>query len=629
MTIISINDSVLDLYPETSIAITFQRIDIGELSLRYLSRTNEFKIPRTNTNELIFGISGNDKVVSTIPYSFLPAKIIQNGIEVIPDGKVKIISVTEKEYSIQILENMIDIFSSIKGKYISDINPIANSAWDAAGIDTARTNTTGIVSAIMSWGKSGAVYQVNYFLPCFYYQTIVTSILQSTGLTLSGSILSSTDFTNLVMPFNGDTFTYPQTYVDTLYDKASGSGSTGGAGWGNQTLSVTSSTNGRWNSALTNYYSPPYSSSTYSLTADFAVTLSLTSVVWSAGTTAGRYWLELIRTRSAVDTTIYTTDGTSNVSYASTSGTITASTTAVQVNSGDTFRWALKAAATGGTPTLNSSSYSYSDATVIGSTTISRSSVAWNLLWKQISCTDIINDFFNRFGIIPKQIGNTLYLKTIQDIMSDTSNAVDWSLKRASSDYSLTFETNYAESNTFDYTDSDLTNEPELGRGTITISYATEKLKNIFTSIFETCVTKAFTGFKNLAHIPVYGTSSTGIDTFENPAGIKVLTLRARTTESSITFNASARTDYKLAYFVDSSNTIDTGFQYFINKYYSLLSSSIQNNKVITRSYLLTELDVANFDPHLMIYDDGYFIVNKISNFVPNKLTKVELLKVQ
>lgn len=625
MITIIINDSAVDLFPETSVSITIQKINVAQLSARYLSRTNQFTIPRTPRNELILGIAGNPSVVSSIPYSLQPAKVVQNGIEVIQGAKAKVISATRTEYTIQILENLADIFTNVRGKYVSDLNPIPASAWDAAGIDTARTATSGIISAIMWWGKSGALYQVNYFLPCFFYSTIINKILQATGLTISGSVLSSSNYTDLVIAYPNESFVYPQSLIQDFYDVGSGSGGIGGSQW---TLGFSNffvnGTRGRWSS----YYYPLTNPA--SVTATFSGTFNFTSITWSAGTTNGRYWMELIRTRSAVETSVGNTDGTSNITYANTSGTITATFSGIDVRAGDTFNWRIRATATGGTLTSNNAVVNTSNAVVVADTAINRAVVSWNTLWRQIDVMKLIEDFFNRFGIIPKQVGTTLFLKTIQEIIADRSNAVDWSSKRASSEYSMSFDSGYAISNDFVYTDSELANQPTLGKGSLVVSSAIEAARTIFTSIFETCITSNDYNatFGNIAKIPVYGTTSTGIATFENTPSLSLLTLRARTTESAVTFNTLSRTDYKLAHFVDSVQTKDTGFSYFLGQYYGLFQSAIQSNKVIVRTYRLTELDVANYDPHLMIYDEGYYIVNKIINFVPNQLTKVELFKV-
>lgn len=625
MTTVVINDSALDLYPETTVSITVQKLNVAQLSARFLSRTNQFKVPRTARNEQILGIAGNISVVSSVPYSLQNAKVVQNGIEVIQDAKAKVISATNEDYMIQILENMSDIFTNVKGKYIADLNPISPSAWDAAGIDTARTASSGVISALMWWGKSGAIYQSNYFLPCFFYSTIINKILQATGLSISGSVLSSSNYTDLVIPYPNEFFKYPQNIIQNFYDVGSGSGGIGGSQWalGFNNFALNGS-RGVWSA----FYYPPNNPA--AVTATFSGSFVFTSIVWSAGTTTGRYWMELIRTRSAVETVVGTTDGTSNITYANTSGTITANFTGIDVRTSDTFIWRIRATATGGTLTTNSAVVNCTNGIVVADTTINRAIVSWNTLWKQVDCMDLIEDFFNRFAIIPKQIGTTLFLKTIQEIIADRSNAVDWSRKRASSEYSVTYDSGFAKSNDFYYQDADLVGQADLGKGSLTVSSAIEPAKTIFTSVFENCLTANDynANYGNVAKMAVYGTTSTGIDTFENSPSFSLLTLRARTTEASVTFNTTARSDYKLAHFVDPVQTKDTGFAYFLGQYYSLFQTAIQNTKVVVRTYRLTELDIANYDPHLMIYDDGYYIVNKIINFVPNQLTKVELFKV-
>ena len=284
MTTIIINDSAVDLFPETLVSLTIQKINVAQLSTRYLSRTNQFTIPRTARNELILGMAGNPSVVTSVPYALQSAKVVQNGIEVIQDAKVKVISATRTEYTIQILENLVDVFTNVRGKYVSDLNPIAASAWDAAGIDAARTATSGTISALMWWGRSGAIYQSTYFLPCFFYSTIINKILKASGLNISGNVLSSVNYTDLVIPYPNESFVYPQDLIQGFYDVGSNpSGGIGGSQWslGFSNFFVTG-TRGRWSS----YYYPLTNPA--SVTATFSGTFNFTSITWSAGTTNGK-----------------------------------------------------------------------------------------------------------------------------------------------------------------------------------------------------------------------------------------------------------------------------------------------------------------------------------------------------
>jgi hypothetical protein len=133
-----------------------------------------------------------------------------------------------------------------------------------------------------------------------------------------------------------------------------------------------------------------------------------------------------------------------------------------------------------------------------------------------------------------------------------------------------------------------------------------------------------------MAYIPVYDTPSDIYD-FTNEPKFRVLTVRDRASnETDVTFNSTPRNDYRVAYFVDSSQTKDTGFQYFIDTKYNSLSQALQNPKLVIRYYLIGISDFKSvLDGRILIYDSGtYFIINKIFNFIPERVTKVELLKV-
>jgi hypothetical protein len=134
----------------------------------------------------------------------------------------------------------------------------------------------------------------------------------------------------------------------------------------------------------------------------------------------------------------------------------------------------------------------------------------------------------------------------------------------------------------------------------------------------------------NSVYLPAYDSTSTSITDTKNDIPLTLVKLRNRDslTEPSKTYNATPRTDYLIAYFDDSLYE-STGFEYYLSNYYSILEDSLQNNKVVKRFYNLTEKDIYEYDPFKMIFDNGeYYLVNKIENFVPGQLTRVELFRV-
>jgi len=206
-TLIYIGDDLLDLDPSTVIAITIQAINVGDLKTRNVSYTNQFKVKATENNCRVFGYVNSEWSRSVKPYRYNDCKVIQNGVEVLPEAVCIVQKYDKGNFVLNIYESIYDIFAELEGLKIKDINPIPASAWDRFAMDAARNNTSGLISAILQWGHSQTeIFESGFFMPSFFYHTFITEILTHTGLTLSGSILTDTWFTDLVIPFPCDTY---------------------------------------------------------------------------------------------------------------------------------------------------------------------------------------------------------------------------------------------------------------------------------------------------------------------------------------------------------------------------------------------------------------------------------------
>lgn len=617
-----IGDNIIDLKSGQVVATTIKKIDIGDITARYINRTNQLDGILTEETEAALGIVSSENSQTLTPYTLLSGKLVQNGIELIPKASIllKKVSKKQRQVKINVYENLDDYFSRIKGLKISDINPIVPSAWTAAGIDSARTNTDGIVSAILSWGKSGNIYQVNFFLPCFYYHSIVTSILEYTGLTLSGDILTDARFTDLVIPFPGKEFLYPESLIKSLPAK----------GYLNSPQSVV---------ALL-----PSPRVTLDIdTIDYGTNLSTSTNRYTFPSdgvykTARVVGIVYVSTFTLYDATTMTVALYLNNTTQLQSGLIISSDSSVDFDYTGTFAPGdyidIQMYSNGVLLGLDATIVNGIDVTfltVIPSRTIDRTMVSWNYLWPDVSCEEIIKDFFTRFALIPKQVDNILYLKSLEDIINNRANAIDWSGKIVNrQDEEIDFGLRYAQNNYFNYENLEDVNDSELGRGNIEIAnQTTEMEKEIYTSIFGNArLVETNVGYR-VGHIPVYDSDSNNIDQFANEPGIRLMTLKARTTETGITFNAISRTDYKLAYFVDPIQAKDTGWEYFLGQFYGGFTAALQNSKTVLKYFLLVDSDVSGYDPHKSVWDgNGYGIINGIKDFIPDQVTKVELFKV-
>lgn len=660
-TLLYISDTLIDLPEKFDFVTTVKRLEIGDLSGRMTSYTNSLRLPWSSVNQKLFGFTWNEKTGATVQYSKLPAKLIQNGVEVIADAVCFVNGVDGNGVTVGIYDNSIGLFSVISGKKLNRLSHIADSAWNAADIDSARTSTSGKIAAVLDWGRNGGgtIYNSAYFLPSFFYHDFIKQILQQTGLTLSGTVLTDQTFLDLVIPYGLPKFEYPgsvnQDFIFAVAKKSTDKIVNIAADAGSPSTEVVQLDYDTQNPPNTYQGSARiFDVSTYKATVpntgannawligELRGTLYFNISAWAPGDifrfsirVRNKNGIVVATSNTDVD---YTTFGAAPViglslafpmlSVALSDGDMIDVTVGTLVGSGS---GAITIALRGGTVSpFNSLKFD----TISG--TVSLASVRWQLLLPDVLQTDLLRDFFIRFGIVHNQKGGTLYLKTIKEITEDTQNAVNWTDKRTSdsSDQINYSPSSYAQANLFTYSeDSGAGIEPDenAGRGAIyTYNKVLTGERTVFQSFFEACKDSTVNSVL-AALVRVFDSTSSSISDFKKEPGLRLLTLRAKTAgEPTITFNAIARSDYKVANFLYATWTKDTTWSYFLNRYYGpVFLKSMQNLRLVTRKYNLNELDVAYFDPHKMIYDDGsYFLVSQIKNFIPGVPTQVELLKI-
>ncbi len=601
MDVVYIDSQIIDLDPKTTIAWTIQRVDIGDLSKNYISFSNTIKASDSEKNNRIFQNAKLDKSDGMFQYVFQDCKVVQNGVETIV-GKCQIVGFDGEFYNIVIYDSFVSLASLLGGKTLADLY-YGNISWLAAGIDSARLNTSEFISALMSWGRA-AIYEANYFLPCYFYKDLITKIFGLGGYTPSGYILTNTDFTELVCtPFerfnyNNDNSKITKPTADLIELAVSASGS----------------------------FKPTFDTGDINpFTGNGIITAELV-IEWTKDPS------------STSNIVVRLVGRTSNTVFGS-GAPITGNVSTNQVYEFTDITPVISETLEIELVYTKDASYPSDlvDIQVLqGSTsinfdcaTVNRGNPRWSELTGSASLSNVLKDFFVRFGIIYRIEGNIIHLKTLEDIATDTASAIDWTNKRVNKKRSaVEFKLNYAQSNYFLHGDD--VSDKFLGSGNLSIINTTLKsTQDFFTSVFVNVRRWAGIGYEVMSS-PVYDSASTGINDVKNNAPLMIGTLKTRTTEAAISFNGTPRTDYKLAYHADVSQTKDTSFRYFLSKFYPTLSLALQKNKVCRYQYNLNEMDIANYDPHKMIFDNGsYYLINKISNFRSGKITTVELFKIQ
>lgn len=656
-TLFFIEDTLVELPPRTKFATTLKGIEVLDIATRSVNYTNTVRLPWTPVVQKLFGFAWNNKTGATVQYRKLRCKLVQRGIETIQDGICYAQGVDQTGITLAIFENVLDCFSYLDGRKLIDLNLYTSSGWQAADIDTARLATTGILNAVCNYGKPNGVnvYNVNYWLPCFFYADWINGILRKTGLTLSGAILTDTNFTNLVVPYSYDKWAYP-TGVNKEYELTAPLAfltfsfaslfTTDGATYFEAAPTLGGGTTAAWQivgNELELKSTGRGSERWLTLSAAAAAGINMNITGWAPGALL-RVVLEIYhpvygysysQTYDWDDNILSGGAGTPGF-YGSTSNT-PGTAYSIAIGDGTRIRARVDAVASTAGTTANPGGGACDAGAVTATvpTSIDRTSVQWNLLMPDVFQKDILRDFSVRFGVLYKQVGGTLYLKTLKEILQDTAGAIDWTGKRIDKGDAITYtSTKYGQKTRFIYTkDSGAGIQPDATAGSSFLTVPNtilDPVKDFFTSPFE-CSLDTFFQVTALAN-QVYDSTSTSISDFKKKPRLRLGVLRSKGGgDPNMTFNVTARADYKIVNFIYeiTAGVQTANFKYYLDRYYAEFGRALTTFRIVTRYYNLTEKDIANFDRFKMIYDQGnYFLVQQIANFIPGTPTKVELFQV-
>lgn len=98
---------------EEGIPFSFESNDIAELEDRSANYSYSIDLPRTETNDLIFGLAGQPFQDTTAPYRNYECRVYVDGIEIVKDGVMYLDSLSENNYVVQIVSGIVDFFDKL------------------------------------------------------------------------------------------------------------------------------------------------------------------------------------------------------------------------------------------------------------------------------------------------------------------------------------------------------------------------------------------------------------------------------------------------------------------------------------------------------------------------------------
>lgn len=220
-----INDMLIDLADESTIAATYGNITFGELNKRKGVKSNTWSAPFSTRNKLALESCELVSSASLIPYR-------NNNIRVEIDGVIVFEGLCTVEeasdgYDIQSFAGAADFYTYISTTKLAELDLSAYShIWGEAAIRNSWTATEGYIYAFVGYGKDGPlsgsgsgypqneIIQPDYLLPQIFFSTVIKAIAADAGYSITGSVLTDDRFLKHVIVANK--FPLPITYGNTF-----------------------------------------------------------------------------------------------------------------------------------------------------------------------------------------------------------------------------------------------------------------------------------------------------------------------------------------------------------------------------------------------------------------------------
>lgn len=202
-----LNNQLVDLYGNETIATDYAIAPISNISQRTSSKSISFRIPLTANNREI--IENSNVVVnsSVIPYSLIPARLKANGLtQGIEFAKIKSIG---EDITIQLFGSNVDFFGIIKSLKLSDLGTQWNHIWNLSNAANSLSNTSGYIYGMVDYhsdspnsliGNVSPQIDIRGLPPSVFLHSIIDKIVTDAGFTAQGDFLINADYKSVLIP---------------------------------------------------------------------------------------------------------------------------------------------------------------------------------------------------------------------------------------------------------------------------------------------------------------------------------------------------------------------------------------------------------------------------------------------
>lgn len=215
-----INNQLVELDESRSpIRLTYAVNDLAELKDRQAYATNSFKLPLTQRNLDICGFPNDANIIGLQPYRRNTGKVIQGGIEVLVNG-IAIITGASDSIQVQILSGLKGFFDEIGEKKLRDLDlSDYDHVWDIDTVANSQLNTDGFIYPVIDYGGLSLTERradVKQLRPATFRKTIIERIVSEAGYTISGNYSTYQKYQDSLIAFSNDKFEHSEAYAEDL-----------------------------------------------------------------------------------------------------------------------------------------------------------------------------------------------------------------------------------------------------------------------------------------------------------------------------------------------------------------------------------------------------------------------------
>lgn len=605
---------LVQVNPDT-ISRTLQINNFSELKDRQSNRSNTIKLPDNAHNRQVLdnlGIVGNN---SNKPYENIDCKYVVDGVELIQKGYA-IIKRFQSNIELVIYDGNVDLRESLQGKKLNELDWTDwNHQLSFDSYIASFDNDEGYIYANGRFyikddvGFEGnLVDAIDIKSPSFYVHTLFDMIITQAGFTWSGDIQQDEDFNNRLTSMNNG---YDRNIINE--------GGNGGT---------------EFNASINDDYIRSDQNNDFldeNVIGSFVATggnntLDLDGTFNDQNSDAVRFEVHV----DGVGVAIYDLTGLTN------SETID-HTISFSTQPGDSVEFIILGFAKdlGNTTYIVQYQYDFTIKVVYVPFSEKYVLIDFAQIVGEDSQLSFVKDIMQRYGLIYQrsQFENHLEFRTISGLFIDRINADDWSDKLVSieeEEYTPPYNRfNFAN---YQY-DQDVV---PFANGTLSFENDTIPFSgDLFSSIFKASTDRLFPFNPNtqLFIIRHWIVSEDENDQVveNNNDGLRFFKLIYRNESHDYQFSDDANSQN----FTGEVPTLlfddETSYQYYLDTYYAEFKKAFNKYQMVTATMKLTLFDVykLNFLKLRYISHLGhYYYINKIPNHRPDRLSKVELIRV-